>query len=211
MVVVPILLAAAVNWADAPPVPGRCAAPAAENAGKPGCFLTAELRIDAAPAELWWHIFEFPSTEATAPAAAGKRWAVVTGSHGRSWLHVLGGHEEQAAGATRRARIGPLSTSSEGRPITARFIESIFTPGMRTRVHAHPGLEAFYVLDGEQCMETPQTRGKLRAGETFIVPVGPHVQAAAKGRRNIALVLHAPDAAWMTMAPGWSPSQYCAD
>ena len=60
---------------------------------------------------------------------------------------------------------------------------------MRTRVHSHPGPEAFYVLEGEQCMETPAQKRKLRAGESFIVPPGPHVQAAAHGRRNIALVL----------------------
>jgi quercetin dioxygenase-like cupin family protein len=90
-------------------------------------------------------------------------------------------------------------------------MESIFTPGMRTRVHSHPGPEAFYVVDGEQCVETPKARQKLRAGDTFIVAPGPHVQAAAKGRRNLTLALYPAGSAWMTLETSWTPSQFCAD
>jgi quercetin dioxygenase-like cupin family protein len=81
---------------------------------------------------------------------------------------------------------------------------------MRTRVHSHPGPEAFYVIDGEQCMETPTQRRKLQAGESFIVLPGPHLQAAPKGRRNLVLVLHGPDEPWMSMESQWTPSQFCA-
>ncbi len=67
------------------------------------------------------------------------------------------------------------------------FLESVFPPGMRTRVHSHPGPEAFYVVEGQQCMETPSERRKLNAGESFVVQPGPHVQTAPGGRKNIAL------------------------
>jgi quercetin dioxygenase-like cupin family protein len=208
-----LVLASAVNWADAPPVPGRCAAPAIENVDKAGCFLAAQIQIDAAPAQLWWHVYEFQSAEladaVVAAEWAGKRWAVTTKSHGRIWVHLLGEAEEHVSGGARRAVIGPLSVP-KGQPVTARFMESIFTPGMRTRVHSHSGPEAFYVLEGEQCMETPGERRKLGPGETFIVPPGPHVQAAPNGRKNILLVLHPRDEPWMKLEPYWKPSQFCA-
>ncbi len=64
--------------------------------------------------------------------------------------------EDAGAGGQRRAKIGPLEVPNG--PVTAHFPEAIFPPGMRTRVHSHPGPEAFYVVEGEQCMERPPTR-----------------------------------------------------
>ena len=209
MLVAALLAAAVVNWAEAPPVPGQCVAPAAENVGKPGCFRAAEIRIDAAPAELWWHVREYPNVASAEAAAIGHRWAATATSHGRAWLFALGGRDERFAGGRRRARVGPLRPPA-GEVVTARFMESTFTPGMRTRVHSHGGPEAFYVVDGEQCVETPSQRRKLGAGDTFVVPPGPHVQAAARGRKNITLVLYPSQSAWMTLERDWTPSQYCA-
>jgi quercetin dioxygenase-like cupin family protein len=203
--------AAVVNWADAAPVPGQCAAPAAENVGKPGCFLTVEIPIDNPQSRLWWHIYEFETlADAERAAAARGDGTAASSSHGRAWVYVLGGRRESVRGGTRKAVIGPLVLPA-GVPVTARFMESVFTPGMRTRIHSHTGPEAFYVLEGEQCMETPVQRRKLGPGETFVVPPGPHVQAAPKGRKNILLVLHPRAAPWMTLEPAWTPSQFCAD
>ena len=209
MLVAALLASGVVNWAEAPPVPGQCVASAAENVGRPGCFRTAEIRIDAALTELWWHVREYPDAASAEAAAVGHRWAATATSHGRAWLFVLGRKDESFGAGIRRALVGPLA-STAGASVTARFMESTFTPGMRTRVHSHAGPEAFYVVDGEQCVETPSQRRKLRAGDTFVVPPGPHVQAAAKGRKNITLVLYPSDAPWMTLEPDWSPSQYCA-
>lgn len=204
----PLILATAVNWAEAPPVPGQCSAPAAENVGKPGCFLTAELQIEAAPAALWWHVYEFPTVEAASEAASKHRWATTASSHGRVWVHVLGQVDARVQGGQKRAVVGPVEVPP-GR-VTARFLESVFTPGMRTRVHSHAGPEAFYVIDGAQCVETPAEKRKLQAGDTLIVPPGPHVQAAAAGRRNLTLVLSPAGAPWMKLESAWTPSQFCA-
>lgn len=201
--------AAVVNWAEASPVPGQCAAPAAENVGKPGCYGVGEIQIEAAPAELWWRIYEFDTLAAAQAAGAGVRWSLAAASHGRSWLHVIGGPEAAPAGGVRRAVIGPLAAPA-GQTVSARFMESVFTPGMRTRVHSHAGPEAFYVVEGEQCMETPADRRKLKAGETYVVAPGPHLQAAAKGRKNLVLVLTPKGAPLMAMEAGWTPSQFCA-
>ncbi len=91
----------------------------------------------------------------------------------------------------------------------ARFLESHFPPGMRTRVHSHPGPEGFYVVAGEQCMDTPNGRRKIGAGGTFIVAGGAHMQAAPSGRKNIAVVFYPPGVPWMRME-GWQPSNFCS-
>lgn len=128
------LAATAVNWADAAPVPGQCAAPAAENVGKPGCFLTVEIAMENPPPSVWWHIYEFKSLAAARQAAAvhGAR-AAASSSHGRAWVYILGGAKEPVRGGARKAVIGPLALPAGG-PVTARFMESVFTPGMRTRI-----------------------------------------------------------------------------
>jgi quercetin dioxygenase-like cupin family protein len=45
------------------------------------------------------------------------------------------------------------------KPYTARYMEAVFPPGAQPAGsgpgHRHPGLEAWYVLSGAQCLETP--------------------------------------------------------
>lgn len=190
-------------------MPGQCTAPARENVGKPGCFAAAEITLSSPPPTLWWRIYEFDSQAAATAATRRQHWSSTAESHGRHWLYVLGARDGKALGGATRATIGPLSVP-RGSNVSARFMDSIFTPGMRTRVYAHTGPEAFNVVDGEQCVETPSARAKLGPGDTFIVAPGPHVQAAAKGRKNLTLVLSAFDAPWMTLETDWTPSQDCA-
>jgi len=79
---------------------------------------------------------------------------------------------------------------------------------MRTRVHSHPGPEAFYVVEGEQCMDTPAGAKTIPAGGTFIAQAGPHLQAAPAGRKNIAVVFYPEGQSWMQMET-WQPSGFC--
>jgi hypothetical protein len=41
---------------------------------------------------------------------------------------------------------------------------AVMRPGDSSRVHTHPGPEGWYVLTGEQCLETPAGANKARAG-----------------------------------------------
>lgn len=68
-------------------------------------------------------------------------------------------------------------------------MESLFPPGMRTRVHSHSGPEAFYVIDGEQCTATPAGERRTRVGESTVVTAGAHLQAAPRGRRSMVMIL----------------------
>lgn len=120
-----------------PAVPGGCTAPARENVGKPGCYLSAEIAIDRPPSVLYWHVVPV-ATEAQARTAARRnRWSTVVAAHDRWWLYVLSPSKDEPALLPHDV-IGPLRVQANAR-LTARFMESWFPPGMRTRVHRHAG------------------------------------------------------------------------
>ena len=192
---------------DVPPVPGLCTAPVPADPETAGCYLTNVLKLAGTPPELYWHIAQFDTTSAAQAEAQRHDRAAVTHIHGRTWLYVLGGPKETIAGGTSRAVIGPLAVPRA--PATAYFSEAIFPPGMRTRVHSHPGPEAFYVVEGEQCMESPTDKRNIAAGGTYVVASGPHVQAAPKGRRNLVLILSPDGAAPVIPGGDWTPSSFC--
>ncbi len=194
--------------APVPPVPGLCTAAVPADPDTPGCYMTNVLRLLEAPPVLYWHIRQFEAPDAAQAEAQRHRWAAVTFIHGRTWLYVLGAEDTAIEGGTPRAVIGPLKVPQG--PATALFSEAIFTPGMGTRVHSHPGPEAFYVVEGEQCMESPSDRRMIAAGGTYIVESGPHLQAAPKGRRNLVLILAPEGSAPVVPGSDWVPTGYCA-
>lgn len=170
------------NAAGTSPVPGGCAEPAAANVGKSGCYASGELRIERSPQTIYWHIYRFSNRHSAKAEAARHPWSSVAASHGRTWLFVLGPRRLNVGIGERVAAIGPMPLP-RGKPMMARFLESDFPAGMRTRVHSHPGPEGFYVVQGEQCMDTPTGRTKIAAGGTHVVRGGPHMQAATMGVR----------------------------
>lgn len=202
-----LLIASVLAQADVPPVPGLCSAPVPKNRETPGCYKTGEIQLIDAPDAIYWHIYEFPSRDAAISEGARHRWAAVTEIHSRTWLYILGGPTESFAGGIPRAVIGPLKVQP-GIQI-AHFAAAIFPPGMRTRVHSHPGPEAFYVVEGQQCMETPTDRQMIPAGGTYIVERGPHIQAAPGGRRNLVLILAPEGAASVIPGGNWRPTSFC--
>lgn len=157
----PILLVAAVlGQGDVPPVPGLCSAPVPTDRETPGCYQTSQIDLGDVRSELYWQIYQFP-TEAVATAEAARhRWSTIARAHSRFWLYVLGGVSEPVRGGFKRATIGPLYPPAG--PVTAHFSEAIFPPGMKTRVHSHPGPEAFYVVEGSSVWRRPLTSGASR-------------------------------------------------
>ena len=191
-----------------PPVPGQCTAPASLHMGKPGCYLSAELDISAPSEEIYWHVYSLPTVSDARAAASRVGQAVGTESHGKAWLHVLGDAEPAAIrGARLQTSIGPIRAPVRGR---ARLLESWFPPGMKTRAHSHPGPEVFYVLEGEQCVETRDGISRVAAGEHYILNEGPHLQASPKGRRSLVLLVMPSDKPWISLEPDWRPLVSCS-
>lgn len=207
MLVPMFLMFAAVSETNVPPVPGLCMAPVPVDHDMPGCYQTGTIELDGAPPNIFWQIYEFSTLEAAQSEAARHRWASVAEAHSKVWLYVIGDQFENVRGGVKRAGIGPLAVPPG--TSTAHFSEAIFPPGMRTRVHSHPGPEAFYVVAGEQCMETPSDKRMIPAGGTYVVESGPHIQAAPKGRRNLVLILAPKGLSAVVPGGEWKPTSFC--
>lgn len=191
-----------------PIVPGGCTEPADAHRRQAGCYLETQLRLATPPADLSWQIYRFRDVAQARAESARIASSVVTTSHGGVWLQVLGDRSLKTRLGRRVAIVGPLRVPARG-PVTARFIESDFPAGMHTRVHSHPGPEAFFVVSGVQCVETPTRHKLIHSGETYVAPGGPHFQASPTGRRSLVLVLHTESEPWSTPRTDWTPGSHC--
>jgi quercetin dioxygenase-like cupin family protein len=91
-------------------------------------------------------------------------------------------------------------------------MEATFMPGMKSSAHRHPGPEAWYVLTGEQCLETPGKAAIVRAGESGIVPEGPPMILWGTGkaeRRALVLILHDTSKPMTLPASDWKSEGRC--
>lgn len=195
-----------------PRMPGACEAPGAANAGKMGCYFDVAINLGAVPDTVFWHIDEF-SDAASAERAKGAGGAVVL-AYGRTFLQTVNGDAKwQAAGGRRLSTIGPLQ-APDGRAVTARFMQAMTEPGAMTRPHRHSGPEAFYILSGAICLETPDGPQTIGAGQTLEAAAGVPMQLTSAGRgvrRSLFIVLHPTSQPWMMAAPDWTPKGACAE
>src|SRR2546426_415699 len=79
-----------------------------------------------------------------------------------------------------------------------------FRPGM--------AMEAWYLLSGAQCLETPEGITVARTGGGAVVPEGPPMALSSVGtetRRSVLLVLHDTSQPWITIASDWQPRGLC--
>jgi quercetin dioxygenase-like cupin family protein len=109
------------------------------------------------------------------------------------------------------AEIGPLPVNADTKYV-AQYMEAIMSPGMETRLHRHPGPEAWYTEGGETCLETPEGKQVGIKGVSVIVPGGQPMRLSVTGteqRRSLVLVLHDASQPWMTMASDWTPKGLC--
>jgi mannose-6-phosphate isomerase-like protein (cupin superfamily) len=160
-------------------VRGGCDTKVADRTGVWGCYLVASEQLGVLPAEpLFWHLYTYPKL-ADAQAHRGPRSTVVE-SLGQVRLYAIAGRDWRPAGGKRMAVVGPLPHDA-GHGYTARYMEAVFETGKRTAVHTHSGPEAWYVLAGIQCLETPDGITVVRAGEGSLVPEGPPMMLSSVG------------------------------
>ena len=193
-------------------VPGGCDVPVSARTAEVGCYLTAtEILNNLPPGDLFWHLYEYP-TRVAAESAKPQAFGTVTESLGKVWLYVIARENWRPPGGQRVAVIGPLRVDSATQ-YTARYMEAVFPPAMQTSVHTHSGPEAWYILSGVQCLQTPEGESITRAGQGAVVPMGPPMVLTGMGtemRRSVVLVLHDTSHPWMTIATGWKPATPCS-
>lgn len=190
---------------------GGACVPDAERAGRTfGCFIMVAQPIGRLPPNPYWHVETFPS-RAAADKARGAQGAVME-TFGKVWLLTIAAKGYRSPGGTHAAEIGPLPTTSDV-SYMAKFMEAVFRPGMKSRIHRHSGPEAWYTVSGETCLETPEGRMVDRSsGSHVIVPMGPPMELTAIGaevRRSLVLILHDETQPHTTTATDWTPRGLC--
>lgn len=209
LVVLLALLLAGTEVASAQ-IPGRCETPVSQRTSEVGCYLTAtEVLGSMAPGTVYWHLYTYP-TRTAAEAVKGPRGTVVE-SFGKVWLYTIAEEGWRPSTGERVAVLGPFPIVA-GRQYTARYMEAVFTPGMRTSIHRHSGPEAWYLVSGTQCLETPDGFTVAHEGEGAVVPEGPPMALSSVGaetRRSVLLVLHDASQPWTIMAHDWQPKGLC--
>lgn len=184
--------------------------PVSERTGEVGCWIVAREPLGPlSQSAVFWHLDTYPG-RAAAEAAKTPRGTVVE-ALGKTWLFTIEAAGWRPSGGERVAEIGPLLVKT-GERYSAHYMEAIFTPGMTTAVHRHPGPEAWYTTVGAVCLETPDGKVVGRAGESTIVPAGPPMRLTAIGteqRRSLVLILHETAHPWTIPASDWTPKGLC--
>ena len=178
--------------------------------GQPGCWELGNVSISASPeTPIYWHVYEFPSL-ALAQQARDEHSRVIE-AFGRVWLESVATERWKARGGRLVATVGPMRTISS-LPQTASFMEATFTPGMRSRVHTHAGPEAWVVLEGEQCLETPEGEIRVKAGASMMVRGGIPMALYGTGngiRRALVLIVHPTGQPLGMNYSDWQPTESC--
>ena len=191
-------------------VPGGCETRRTGPADAVGCFVAGTEQLGVVSATpLFWHLDSYPTLAAASAARQGR--GTVAEAHGRVWLFTIAEAEWRPQGGQRVARVGPLPLVA-GRAYAAHYIEAVVPPGARTPAHRHAGPEAWYIIEGTNCLETPDGVRTAGAGESLIVPEGPPMVLTGVGtttRRTMALIVHDAAQPWTIPSAGWTPKGAC--
>jgi len=181
--------AAAQNAQDRSAI--KCLEDSPERRGEEGCSILANRPLTVSPKrEVFWHIDRF-DTLADATKAAGPD-SVAAEAHGGVWLMTVEGKTRNHRGGRHAVLIGPLVLPpAEGYTMNVR--STLLKQGASTPIHVHSGPEVFYVLVGEQCLETEKAGNRLTAGKFFILPTDMIHRGRVRSatlRGALTLVLH---------------------
>ena len=187
--------------------------PVAERAGRTlGCYILAREELGRLPSspDLYWHLDTY-MTRADAERARESHSTVVE-SLGRVWLFTIAPADWRSRGGKRVARVGPLPLV-QADSFAAVYMEGVFTPGMGTMVHRHPGVEAWFTVQGSMCVETPEGKLEQHAGDPGVmVPGGVPMMLTGTGggvRRSVVLILQDATKPRSTRADDWTPRRLC--
>jgi mannose-6-phosphate isomerase-like protein (cupin superfamily) len=211
-----VFAALTVSFAQAQNQPAACPyccnMPVSVRTQETGCYIVAQQKIDHLPAgQLFWHIYSYPTVQ-QAKEAQGSSAATVVESLGKVWLFNIAAANWRPEGGKQVAMVGPLQVFPD-KQYEARYLEGAIPSGRPgTPVHRHPGPEAWYVLSGGQCMQTPGKTELVRAHGTAVIPGGTPMRVSFPlndTTRQLVLVLYDDSQPWMTKAQDWAPTSTC--
>ena len=187
-VLILLILSARVAWAQLEPA---CVENSPERRGEIGCSLVENKPLPPGlKAPLVWHIDQF-ATEDAAKAAVGPT-SVAFSAHGVAWLMTIepaatDHHGGQHVAAAALPALPPAERY-------AMLAMSAYIPsGLTSRFHHHSGVEGFFVVDGQQCLETADRTYVMNKGDALVVPAGIAMRLVATGptpRRALAVIVY---------------------
>lgn len=171
-----------------------CTTDSPERRGEPGCTIVSDKRLPGPLlAPVFWHIDEFQSLADAQRVETPRSLAIE--AHGSTWLYSLEVDTTNHRGGKHRAVVGPIPVR-RNQHYSMMAMSAYFLPGQYSVVHTHPGPEAWWVLEGEQCLQTTRTTIRARAGQGAIVAEGDTMRMVGIGtgpRRALVLILHDAD------------------
>ena len=174
-----------------------------------GCFnVASEKGLKFAKQQVYWHVRTFENRAAA--DAAKSATGIVVEEDGRVWLSEFGSRDLVVKGGKAVAIIGPLQLPP-AKSFTAVLSYAVMRPGDRSRVHTHPGPEGWYMIAGEQCLETPSGANRAKPGETMTVPPNVPMELSITGtevRKSLVVVIHDSSQA-RGIASQWRPQGAC--
>jgi quercetin dioxygenase-like cupin family protein len=187
-VVLVVLLSPGIGLGQEEPV---CVENSPERRGEIGCSIVEKKPLAGTVKEpVFWHIDQFDSAE-RAQAGIGPS-SVAFQAHGAWWLMSVGPQTHNHHGGRHIAEV-KLSPLPQAEAYTMLVISAYIPAGMTSRVHFHSGVEAFYTVDGEQCLETKERAYRIKKGDTLVVPTGVTMRLVAMGtkpRRAFAMIVY---------------------
>jgi quercetin dioxygenase-like cupin family protein len=162
-----------------------------ERQGEIGCSLVEDKPLTGPmKGQLFWHIDRFEKAE-TAQAAAGPS-SIALEAHGAWWLLSVEPRVDDHHGGRHVTQV-VLPALPPAAKYSMLVMSAHIPSGLTSRVHHHSGVEAFYVVEGEQCLATPTRAYKMEKGGTLAVPAGVMMQLVATGptpRKALAVIVY---------------------
>jgi len=123
------------------------------------------------PRPLYWQVETFPTLQAA--RAVEKPSAMSVEAQGEGWLFTLGPKGATSPGGTLMTEIGPIPAPEASEYLLQLSLQTR-ERGIVGTEHSHPGVESWYLLEGEQTLLIPSLGQELvvRAGEGLIGPPG---------------------------------------
>ena len=146
-----------------------------------GCFNIGTVKeLQFSRPAVYWHLSTFGSRKAA--EAARSATGIVVEEDGRVWLSEFGARDTAPRGGEVVAVVGPLQLPV-AKSYSAVLSYAVMRPGDSSRVHTHPGPEGWYVIAGDQCLETPAGANRAGPGQTMTVPPNVPMELNVTGTR----------------------------
>ena len=187
-----IVFAGAVAVAAQASDPVRCIPDSPERKGGTGCSIVGHKPVALDSREtLYWHIDRCTSADSAQAAATPS--SVAFEAHGVAWLTTVEPQTTNHRGGTHVAVVGPLPLPASAAGFMMQVMSAHFMPGQVSEPHTHSGPEAWFVVAGEQCLETPDRAIRVKSGQTAMIEAGPAMRLVGTGtgpRRALVLIVH---------------------